>query len=94
MREKEPTTYEEAIDLSELWDQTADNETEDRVEYHRLRRLAAHYRVLADCLPSEESALIRNSYPGAACPDCGDDIPIDVMEFDECENCSHIFGPM
>ena len=34
---------------------------------------------------------IKDSYPNNECPDCGQDIPDDVVEGDECSNCSHVF---
>jgi hypothetical protein len=48
---EKPKTYEDAIDLSEVWDQVADNETDDEREYHRLRERAARYRKMALRLP-------------------------------------------
>lgn len=56
MAKDQPKTREEAIDLAEMWDQVADNETENEREYHRLRALAARYRDLAERLPSEKPA--------------------------------------
>ena len=56
MAQDQPKTREEAIELAEMWDQVADNETENEREYHRLRALAARYRDLAERLPSEKPA--------------------------------------
>ena len=35
---------------------------------------------------------VRDSYEDCECPDCQDDIPLDVEEGDECENCGHVFS--
>lgn len=48
---KTPKTYEDAIGLAEDWDQVADNEILDELQYLFLRDKAAHYRELADRLP-------------------------------------------
>jgi hypothetical protein len=43
-------------------------------------------------LTSQEiSRLIRESYSDAECPDCGDPIPEDVVDGQECKNCGHTF---
>ncbi|HOS16057.1 MAG TPA: hypothetical protein PKX15_03435 [Bacteroidales bacterium] len=34
---------------------------------------------------------IKESYPDGKCPDCGDEIPDNVKDGDECLNCGHIF---
>lgn len=34
---------------------------------------------------------IKNSYEDGICPDCGEDIPDDVVEGQACENCEHAF---
>jgi len=34
---------------------------------------------------------IKDSYENGECPDCGDDIPVEVMEGEECKNCGHAF---
>lgn len=39
-------------------------------------------------LNSEE---IKASYPDGVCPDCGDEIPTDVVDGDACSNCGHVF---
>lgn len=52
-----PTSREEAIGFAEGWDQLADNETEDEVEYYRLREGAARFRALAERLPAAEPTL-------------------------------------
>ena len=51
-----PKTREEAIAKAEMIDGLADNETEDEVEYHRLRAKAAAMRETAERLPSEAAA--------------------------------------
>jgi hypothetical protein len=38
-----------------------------------------------------ESELIIMSYDNAKCPDCGEDIPTDVVDGQACKNCEHIF---
>jgi hypothetical protein len=50
-RETNPQTFEEAIELAEMWDQAADNETTDEREYHWFRARAARLRELAVSLP-------------------------------------------
>jgi len=37
------------------------------------------------------SRAIIDSYPGGHCPDCGQDIPLDVCEGEGCDNCDHVF---
>lgn len=37
-----------------------------------------------------ESELVANHYP--ACPDCGSEIPDDMVRGEECENCGHVFN--
>lgn len=36
-------------------------------------------------------SIIKDSYENGECPDCGEDIPDDVSNGDECSNCSHVF---
>lgn len=38
-----------------------------------------------------DSGLIRNAYPECECPDCGEDIPEDVVDGQACSNCGHVF---
>jgi hypothetical protein len=45
-----PKTREEAVDEAEMIDSLADNETDDEVEYHRLRARAAALREIAAAL--------------------------------------------
>jgi hypothetical protein len=33
----------------------------------------------------------EESYPNGECPDCGDPIPDDATDGDECKNCGHVF---
>lgn len=35
-------------------------------------------------------AEITSPYVGGACPDCGEDIPEESEDGDECENCGHV----
>ena len=35
--------------------------------------------------------LIKASYEDGECPDCGEQIPNDVKEGQECKNCDHVF---
>lgn len=35
---------------------------------------------------------IKDEYDDAACPDCGEDIPDDANEGEECSNCGHVWG--
>jgi hypothetical protein len=35
--------------------------------------------------------IVKDSYDGGACPDCIENIPIDVSSGDVCRNCGHIF---
>ncbi len=39
----------------------------------------------------DESNAIKESYEDGECPDCGHEIPDDVEEGDECDNCPHVF---
>jgi DNA-directed RNA polymerase subunit RPC12/RpoP len=34
---------------------------------------------------------IKDSYPGGVCPDCGEEIPDNVVSGEECPNCGHVF---
>ncbi len=34
---------------------------------------------------------VFNAYEGGVCPNCGEGVPRNVGEGDECENCGHIF---
>ena len=34
---------------------------------------------------------IKDGYPDGVCPDCGEEIPDDAMEGEECCNCGHVF---
>jgi len=34
---------------------------------------------------------IQDSYPNGACPDCGESIPENAEDGDECKNCEHVF---
>lgn len=34
---------------------------------------------------------IKDSYPNGICPDCGNDIPDDVVSGQECAECGHVF---
>jgi len=38
-----------------------------------------------------QSRVIRESYEGSVCPDCGEEIPTDVVNGKACENCGHVF---
>lgn len=38
-----------------------------------------------------QSRVIRESYEDSVCPDCGEDIPTDVVNGQACENCGHTF---
>lgn len=37
------------------------------------------------------SDIIRQSYADCLCPDCQEEIPVDVFDGDECSNCGHVF---
>ena len=39
----------------------------------------------------QESINIRNAYADQACPDCAEEIPLDVVDGQECKNCGHVF---
>lgn len=39
-----------------------------------------------------ETSSVYDSYPDGVCPDCGNDIPHDVADGDECGNCGHVFS--
>jgi len=34
---------------------------------------------------------IYDSYESGQCPDCGNDIPLDVADGESCDNCEHVF---
>jgi hypothetical protein len=34
---------------------------------------------------------VKNAYPNGKCPDCLMEIPDDVHDGDECQNCGHVF---
>ena len=34
---------------------------------------------------------IKNSYPNGECPDCGEEIPNNVVDGENCSNCEHVF---
>lgn len=34
---------------------------------------------------------IKQSYEDGICPDCGQDIPDNVADGEECTNCGHVF---
>lgn len=34
---------------------------------------------------------VRDSYENGECPDCGDEIPLDVEDGQSCDNCGHVF---
>ena len=38
-----------------------------------------------------QSRVIRESYENSVCPDCGEDIPTNVVDGQACENCGHGF---
>ena len=35
--------------------------------------------------------MIKDDYDNGECPDCYEDIPDDMVEGGECENCGHVF---
>ena len=35
--------------------------------------------------------IIKDSYSNGKCPDCGEPIPDNVTEGQECKNCEHVF---
>lgn len=41
---------------------------------------------------STESLIIRSTYVDGVCPDCGENIPLDIKNGQECENCGHVFS--
>ena len=34
---------------------------------------------------------VKQSYENGECPDCGEDIPDDIVNGDKCANCGHVF---
>lgn len=40
---------------------------------------------------SEVSKNIKDSYPDGKCPDCGEQIPVNIIDGDKCPNCGHVF---
>lgn len=39
----------------------------------------------------DESAEIIASYEDGVCPDCGETIPVNVVNGSQCDNCEHVF---
>lgn len=39
----------------------------------------------------DEELSVKDAYPDGVCPDCGEDIPDDVEDGEECTNCGHTF---
>jgi len=54
-RTQTPKTRQEALDLAEMWDQAADAETDNEVDFQKFRSKAARYRAMADKLPSKKA---------------------------------------
>lgn len=46
---------------------------------------------MGDNISLREPNLIQDSYPNKECPDCGEPIPEDLQEGQDCRNCGHIF---
>jgi len=43
-------------------------------------------------VPEEpETNAVKDAYEGGVCPDCGEEIPDDVDEGEDCSNCGHTF---
>ena len=38
-----------------------------------------------------EEKSLRECYENYQCPDCGEEIPVDTTDGDECVNCGHVF---
>lgn len=34
---------------------------------------------------------VKDEYPDGVCPDCGENIPDDAQEGEQCGNCGHVF---
>lgn len=45
-----------------------------------------------DAFDLPESGPVRDSYEDYCCPDCGEEIPLGVVEGEECKNCGHVFS--
>lgn len=37
------------------------------------------------------SNTVRDAYENCVCPDCGEDIPINIIDGEHCSNCGHVF---
>lgn len=62
---------------------------------YRLRSIGVGLQL--NCCPPyatqylEKVNPVKNSYQYGICPDCGEEIPDDIAEGEECSNCGHVF---
>jgi hypothetical protein len=42
-------------------------------------------------VPKKKLSAIQRAYPNSECPDCGEPIPEDIQEGQECCQCGHVF---
>ncbi len=57
------------------------------LELDENRIYCPHYSIGEEVCNKE----IKDSYPDGKCPDCGEQIPVDITDGDKCSNCGHIF---
>jgi hypothetical protein len=68
------------------------------LELDENRIYCPHYSINKDICQSgyepvlsEVSKNIKDSYPDGKCPDCGEQISVDIIDGDKCPNCGHVF---
>jgi hypothetical protein len=61
---------------------------DERRAYQELFNLCESFLTASEELQEENE--VWQAYDGS-CPDCGEDIPTDVVEGQECANCGHSF---
>ena len=71
---------------SPLTNDTPNALTDRRTNYMPLEDLAN-----LDGSTEVERRSVKSCYEDGVCPDCGEDIPDDAVEGQECENCGHVF---
>jgi hypothetical protein len=64
---------------------------EAMLEWIQSRNFSEFREPLEALLP--EVNAVKAAYPGGECPDCGEDIPDDVVAGADCSNCGHVFHP-
>jgi len=46
---------------------------------------------MGDAFSRQEPNPVRAAYRNSECPDCGEPLPENVQEGDECGNCGHVY---